>query len=384
MTEKTHSLLFLQFMMIASIGARMKVQKVRMTLIVAPKSVLGFWENEAKRFLPKFAKSVRIEVVHGQTPSDRKKIIRNAWRGASTDRPHVIISSWGLAGALRTLKDFLPPLGKRGGSHWDYVIFDEAHRIKDHKSTRAKCCRKICHKKGTKRFLLTGTPFQNDIDELWSIVHLATAGKVLEKNIKHFNKKYGKPTRDARCRNASRYAERQGEKANEELQELLKPYVLRRLKKDHLSKELPVKQETCVWVKASKQQKMLYKVTVESKMSLADNILSSDTKLARSARIHAFRLIQVLMQICNHPLLHVVDDADNNNKRKGISKTLEGTELSAIIRGSKKLELSVHMLEAFKENGHKVLLFSHSTQNLDIIQYVLLKHGSFTVCRLDG
>jgi len=351
----------------------MKVKKVRMVLVLAPKTVLGAWENEAKNFLPKFAKNVRIQVVHGQPSESRKKIIRNAWKASSTDKPHVIISTWGLACAPRTIDHYIPPTSK--GMHWDYVILDEAHAIKNHNSPRAKCCQKICHKRGTKRFLLTGTPFMNNTDEVWSIMRMATGNKVFGKQ-KEFNTKYGKPIKNARCRNASRFAERHGDKANNELQEKMKPYILRRLKQDHLAKELPALQETCVWTKASNEQIKLYKRTTESYGSLASNLLSADTKVAREARGRcAFKLIPLLLQICNHPLL--LEDGD-------LSAVLEKRQLSAIIQGSKKLELSIHMLKEFKANGHKVLLFCHSTQNLNIIQYVLLKLGSYKVCRLDG
>ena len=182
-------------MSIASIGARMRVQGVRMVLIVAPTSVLSSWDKEAKKFLPKFAKSVRIEVLHGQKAVDRRKIIRNAWKNSSYDHPRVIISSWGLVCQPQTNRLFHPP----SGHHFDYVILDEAHNIKNHKSNRNKFCQRICHKKGTKRLLLTGTPFQNNTDELWSIVHMATKGEILGK-MKDFNKEYGKPIHDARCR----------------------------------------------------------------------------------------------------------------------------------------------------------------------------------------
>jgi len=353
-------------MTIASIGARMKVQKVRMVLVVAPTSVLGYWEDEMKKYLPKFSNRVRVEVVHGQQAKDRIKIIRNAWRNASFDEPRVIVTSWGLVTRPQSFKAFLSPTGR----NWDYGIMDEAHVVKNHKSNSSKCCRRVFHKKGTKRLLLTGTPFQNNTNELWSIMHMATQGQVLGK-LKDFNKLYGKPIRNARCRNASRYDIRKGKEANDELQETLKPYVLRRRKIDFLTNELPTKHEVCVWVKPSKDQVVLYKNKVDANIALAKNILSSDRALAKSSMMCAFQVMADLRKICSHPLRYLED-------------SMEEKELHSIIRGSKKLELSIQMLKAFKQDGHKTLLFSQSTQNLDIIQYVLLKLGSFKVCRLDG
>jgi SNF2 family DNA or RNA helicase len=140
------------FMTLCSLGARMACKRVRMMLIVAPVSVLAGWQIEANKFLPKFSKQVRIVKVHGKTQKDRQKIVRNAWKDATPDRPYVVISSWGLVAAARTMTSFLPP----SGHHWDYVIQDEAHECKNHTSNRSKCMRRICHKAGTKRLLLTG------------------------------------------------------------------------------------------------------------------------------------------------------------------------------------------------------------------------------------
>lgn len=371
-------------MSICSIGARMMVQKVKMVLIVAPTSVLGCWADEAKTYLPKFLNTVRVDIVHGQNPKDRIKIIRNAWKNASDDRPRVVISSWGLVCNPRTVKNYNAP----SGHFWDYVIMDEAHVIKNHTSTRYKCCRKICHKKGTKRLLLTGTPFQNDTTELWSLMNMATWGKVLGK-LKEFNKEYGKPIQNARCRNASRYALEQGNTANESLQERLKPYVLRRRKVDFLATELPLKHEICVWVKPSQQQEKLYRETVLDKASLAQKILCADKRVAQQAKMCAFQVLKNLEKICSHPLRLLkngagagVDGGDNGYG--GIFAALAKLTLSTILGGSKKLELTVHMLQAFRADNHKTLVFSQSTQNLDILQYVLLKLGTFQVCRLDG
>lgn len=112
-------------MSIASLGARMRVKRVKMALIVAPVSVLGGWAEEGKKFLSKFVRNVRIAKVHGGKQTDRQKIVRNAWKNSSVEHPYVIISSWGLVCSARTMKAFMPP----SGHHWDYVVLDEAHEI---------------------------------------------------------------------------------------------------------------------------------------------------------------------------------------------------------------------------------------------------------------
>lgn len=233
-------------------------------------------------------------------------------------------------------------------------------------------------KPGTNRLLLTGTPFQNDATELWSIVNLATAGKVLGK-LKEFNKEYGKPIRDARNRSAGSYALKQGAKANEKLQEMLKPYLLRREKMDFLADELPPKREICVWVKPSNQQKKMYKEKVQENGYLAQNILSEDKDVAKKAKLGAFQVLAQLKSLCGHPLRLLKGGPEGN-----IRSVLEQTDLMTIINGSKKLELVLHMLKGFKDEHHRTLLFSQSTQSLDIIQHVLLKQKKISVCRIDG
>ena len=352
----------------------MRVQKVRMVLVVAPVSVMSGWKDEADKFLPQFARKVRVLKVHGDTQANRKKILRNAWKNSSLTEPYVIISSWGLVASARSINAFMPPTQH----YWDYVILDEAHEIKNHTSNRSKCCRKVCHRPGTQRLLLTGTPFQNDTTELWSIMNMATAGKVLGK-LKEFNKDYGKPIKNSRCRNASSYDRKQGKDANERLQDTLKPYMLRRKKLDFLADELPPKLETCVWVKASAQQAEMYKDKIEENISLKSNILSSDKALANTARLGAFQVITELKNLCGHPLRLLKGGRDGD-----IRSVLEQTDINTIIKGCKKLELAIHMMLKFEEEGHKTILFSESTQNLDVIGYVLRKKTKLQVARLDG
>jgi SNF2 family DNA or RNA helicase len=207
---------------------------------------------------------------------------------------------------------------------------------------------------------------------------MATGGAILGK-LKEFNKEYGKPIRDARCKSASSYVLKQGENANDKLQETLKPYLLRRLKMNCLKHELPPKREICVWVKPSNQQKQMYKEKVDKAGSITEKLLSLDKKEANKAKMGAFQLLAELKSLCGHPIRLLKGGSGGS-----IHSALEQTELTTIIQGSRKIELVIHMLKGFKDDSHKTLLFSQSTQNLDIIQYVLLKHGKISLCRIDG
>jgi len=99
---------------------------MQIALVVAPISVLAGWEEEAKKFLPKFAPQVRVQVVYKGSEKDRRSIIRNAWKKSSPSQPYIIITSWGLAGGRESHVTFKAPSGR----HWDYVVLDEAHEVK--------------------------------------------------------------------------------------------------------------------------------------------------------------------------------------------------------------------------------------------------------------
>jgi SNF2 family DNA or RNA helicase len=385
------------FMSIASIGARMRVQKCKMVLVIAPVSVVSGWVEEGNKFLSRFVKAVRIVKVHGGTQVQRAKAVRNAWKNSTTHTPHVVVTSWGLACSVKTMKAFLPPVGHC----WDYVILDEAHLIKNHASNRFKCCFKICKKPGTNRLLLTGTPFQNDTTELWSITHMATAGRVLGK-LKDFNKEYGKPIRNARCRNATSYEQKTGAQANEALQATLQPYLLRRRKIDFLKQELPPKYEICVWVKPSVEQIQKYTHILKNNQHLATSVLSGDKSIAKKARLCAFQVLNQLRSLCGHPLRlllsantsSIVGTTGNPSTETDrtcsiLHSALAQSDLKTLLRASPKLELVLHMIQGFHKDGLQTLLFSQSTQNLSVIQSALEKmnlnkSSNISVCRYDG
>ena len=350
----------------------MRLQRIGMVLIVAPVSVLSGWYEEATTFLSHFVGGVHVLNVHSAKPKARPRIVRTAWKDASPRRPHVIITSWGLIGHPENTTTFSP----RRGQRWDYVILDEAHMIKNPKTMRTQHCRKICDK-ATKRLLLTGTPFQNGPTELWAIVNMATAGKVLG-TLKDFNKNYGSPIENARFSNATPFALSRGAEANRRLQDTLKPFMLRRLKVDFLQDDLPPKCETCVWIKPSTRQTSMYREKLQSNSSLARDMFSSNTELAAQARRNALQVLAKLRNLCGHPVRLLAEQQELS-----VPELLQSTALDTILNDCQKLALVVDMLREFKTDGHKTLLFSQSTQNLDILQHVL-QHKKFAIARLDG
>lgn len=234
-------------------------------LIVVPTSVMLNWETEFMKWCPAF----KILTYFGS--AKERKIKRQGW--AKPNSFHVCITTYRLV--IQDAKAF-----KR--KKWKYLILDEAHLIKNWKSQRWQT---LLNFNSKRRILLTGTPLQNDLMELWSLMHF------LMPHLFQSQQEF----KDWFCNPISGMVERQ-EQVNKEvvdrLHNVLRPFILRRLKQD-VEKQLPKKYEHVICCKLSKRQRNLYE----------DFIASSETQ-ATLASGNFLGLINVLMQlrkVCNHP-----------------------------------------------------------------------------------
>lgn len=234
-------------------------------LIVVPTSVMLNWETEFLKWCPAF----KILTYFGS--AKERKIKRQGWLKPNSF--HVCITTYRLV--IQDSKVF-----KR--KKWKYLILDEAHLIKNWKSQRWQT---LLNFNSKRRILLTGTPLQNDLMELWSLMHF------LMPHIFQSHQEF----KDWFCNPISGMVEGQ-EKVNKEvidrLHNVLRPFLLRRLKRD-VEKQLPMKFEHVIYCRLSKRQRNLYE----------DFIASSETQ-ATLASANFFGMISVIMQlrkVCNHP-----------------------------------------------------------------------------------
>ncbi|KAJ3919724.1 SNF2 family N-terminal domain-containing protein [Lentinula edodes] len=238
-------------------------------LIIVPTSVLLNWEMEFKKFLPGF----RILCYHGSTK--RRKELRQGWN----DKYHfnVCITSYTLAS--RDAHIF-----KR--KNWYYMVLDEAHMIKNFKSQRWNT---LLLFRSFRRLLLTGTPLQNNLTELWALLQFLMSGAKFA-NLKEFGEWFstiemGNVHDDETKQRVSK------------LHTVLRPYLLRRLKRD-VEKELPNKYEHLVLCSLSKRQRFLY-----------DEFMArAHTRDALRSGVYQ-KIANILMQlrkVCNHPDLFEV------------------------------------------------------------------------------
>ncbi|KAL7310692.1 swr1 complex component, variant 2 [Mucor circinelloides] len=249
-------------------------------LVVVPTSVILNWEMEFKKWLPGF----KIMTYYGSPKQRKEKRI-----GWSKDNAfHVCITSYQLV-----LQD--QNMFRRKA--WQYLILDEAHHIKNFRSQRWQV---LLNFNSKRRLLLTGTPLQNNLMELWSLLYFLMPNGVSQDmpigfaNLKEFQEWFSHPV-DRMIENNSQQQPGMDEESRAAIQKLhtvLRPYLLRRLKAD-VEKQMPEKHEHIVYCRLSKRQRYLY-----------DDFMGRGKTKETLASGNFLSIINCLMQlrkVCNHP-----------------------------------------------------------------------------------
>jgi superfamily II DNA or RNA helicase len=281
-------------------------------LVVCPKSVVHNWADEIAKFRP----SLRVARYHGA----RRAL------DASAD---VTITTYAVA---RLDIDTLEKV------RWDAVVLDEAQAIKNPDSQAARAAYRL---RAPFRVALSGTPVENRLDELWSLFHFASPGLLGGRN--DFAERFAKPIAEGEPGAAAR------------LREILRPFLLRRLKRE-VAQDLPPRSDFVLRVDLDEQERAVYDaVRAATKKELLDRLAESGNVLA------ALEALLRLRQAACHSGLVPGQKADT----------------------SSKVELLVEKLVDAAADGHKALVFSQWTSMLDRIEPHLAREGiAFT--RLDG
>jgi SNF2 family DNA or RNA helicase len=235
-------------------------------LVVVPTSVIVNWETELKRFCP----ALKVLCYYG--PAKRRKELRTGW--TKSNWYHVVITSYQLA-----VQDAFAFKRKR----WYYMVLDEAQNIKNFQSQRWQT---LINFNTQRRLLLTGTPLQNNLMELWSLLHFLMP--YIFRSRKEFSYWFANPMNDM--------IEGSGAKNNDvvsRLHGIIRPFVLRRLKKD-VEKQMPGKFEHIVKCQLSRRQMLMYE----------EFMARSSTRMALQKGGNFMGMMNVLMQlrkVCNHP-----------------------------------------------------------------------------------
>jgi SNF2 family DNA or RNA helicase len=266
------------------------------TLLVCPMSLVGNWQREAQRFAPDLA----VHVHHG---GDRLtgEALRETLAAAD-----LVITTYALAARDRAALAEV---------QWGRVVCDEAQNIKNSATRQAQAVRSL----PTERTIaLTGTPVENHLAELWSIMEFANPG--LLGSAAAFRERYATPI------------ERHGdEEATAALKRITGPFVLRRLKTDRsIISDLPDKLEMKAWCNLTAEQATLYQATVDdmlAKIADSEGLQRKGLVLATMAK---------LKQVCNHPA-HLLRDGTRLTGRSGKLARLEEILGEVVAEGDKAL-----------------------------------------------
>ncbi|KAF5465530.1 hypothetical protein F2P56_015526 [Juglans regia] len=297
-------------------------------MVVAPKSTLGNWMNEIRRFCP-----VLRAVKFLGNPEERSHIRDNLLVAGKFD---VCVTSFEMAIKEKSsLRRF----------SWRYIIIDEAHRIKNENSLLSKTMRLY---NTNYRLLITGTPLQNNLHELWSLLNFLL------------------PEIFSSAETFDEWFQISGENDQQEvvqqLHKVLRPFLLRRLKSD-VEKGLPPKKETILKVGMSQMQKHYYKALLQKDLEVVN---------AGGERKRLLNIAMQLRKCCNHPYLF-----------QGAEPGPPYTTGDHLITNAGKMVLLDKLLPKLKERDSRVLIFSQMTRLLDILEDYLLFRG-YQYCRIDG
>ncbi|KAJ0411774.1 hypothetical protein ATCC90586_006733 [Pythium insidiosum] len=331
-------------------------------LIVAPLSTLPNWESEFRKWAP----SIACCIYHGS--KDKRQAMRRTKLHKSkrqdADFP-VIITSYEMIIADRRSFDGL-------GFVWKYVIIDEGHRLKN---MNCKLVRELKSCKSENRLLLTGTPLQNNLTELWALLNFILPD--VFDDLELFESWFSFSPEDAAASGDSVPAdavigvEKKAEIISK-LHEILRPFLLRRLKTDVIE-EMPSKTEIFVYCAMSALQREYYGMIRDGTFEQA-MIAKHGRLLAPGFRASTLknRMMQ-LRKCCNHPYLF-----DEPTDANGDVTTDE-----RLVEASGKMVVLDKLLARLQRDGHKVLIFSQMTKVLDILEDYMGLRG-FSFCRLDG
>ncbi|XP_056346999.1 DNA excision repair protein ERCC-6-like [Oenanthe melanoleuca] len=378
---------------IAFLSGMFDAELVQHVLLIMPTTLVSSWLAEFARWTP----GLRVKEFHGTSKTERTRNLERVQRknGIIITSYQMLINNWKQL-ASRHEQEFV----------WDYVILDEAHKIKCPSNKTTKCVYAI---PARHRVLLTGTPVQNNLRELWSLFDFACQGSLLG-TAKTFKMEYENPITRAREKDATPGEKALGLKISENLMAIIKPYFLRRTKEDikssHADKvdtplpedpsenKAPVmpsltrKNDFVVWVYLAPVQEEIYR-----------NFLCLDhVKEVLTTTRSPLAELTVLKKLCDHPRLLSAraciqlgleeqegseqDDRTEAGLFSGMSK-IDHLSDETVIQESGKMQFLVGLLERLREEGHRTLVFSQSRKMLDIIELVLSRR-QFRVLRIDG
>jgi DNA excision repair protein ERCC-6 len=435
-------------MVAALLGSLRHSGLLRPSLVVCPATVISHWVKELTTWYP----PLRVLVLH-----DSSLALRNG----RVQREGLLRSLWARGDVLLTTYESLRVYGGLlGEGRWGYCVLDEGHRIRNPDAAVAVEAKKL---RCVHRLILTGAPIQNKLKELWSLVDFAVPGRL--GSLKLFEAQFADPIAAGGWTHASSLQIQTAVQCALVLRSLIAPYLLRRLKKDIVS-VLPTKTEQVLFCRLAPGQRAEYRAYLHSREvqsifddgdgRYASSFSSSAARLSTSSaslrhasqsgggavkRLMAFKAINVLRKICNHPLLTTYrfedegrggrtasarkrsfgstsvatksyarlglhnaagsreaaefdsshsDDSQGGGRKGGGRPGGEPPKLgvfredsAALLAGSGKLQVLAEVLRLWKAGGHRALVFCQGRQTLSMLEHYVQEAG-YRYLRMDG
>ena len=327
-------------------------------LLIVPPTVIASWLDHKETWCPR----LRIIALSADTqPAVRANIVQS-FKDPTT--PSVLLTSFGMLQSLHKRDQLLQQID------WGYCILDEGHLIKNHSSQTAKAARAI---PSGIRYIMTGTPVQNSLDELWSLFSFIDP-RILGNSQIAFKRGYSDPIRKGMLRTASESAKHLSHQRSEKLRGLCAPYMLQR-RQDVIEDILggSSKIDVVVWCKLSELQKGVYRSYLEGE----------DVKecILKKQMTGAVCMLTNLKKLCNHLWLQYGREELHSRLAYNNSEAFVGR----LIDDCSKMRALIRIYQMAQKDGERILIFSQSVKMLDIISTVLRNvFGDIQLLRLDG
>ncbi|NXE27618.1 ERCC6 protein, partial [Ardeotis kori] len=320
------------------------------TVIVCPATVMHQWVKEFHTWWPPF----RVAILHetGSYTNKKVKLIREI---ASCHG--ILITSYSY---IRLMQDNIHSYD------WHYVILDEGHKIRNPNAAVTLACKQF---RTPHRIILSGSPMQNNLKELWSLFDFIFPGKL--GTLPVFMEQFSIPITMGGYSNASPVQVKTAYKCACVLRDTINPYLLRRMKADvKMSLSLPDKNEQVLFCRLTDEQRQVYQNFIDSKEVY--QILNGDMQI--------FSGLVALRKICNHP------DLFSGGPRilKGVPDAeVEEADQFGYWKRSGKMIVVESLLKIWHKQGHRVLFFTQSRQMLQILE-VFVRDRNYSYLRMDG
>lgn len=340
-------------------------------IVVAPATVMKQWVNEFHTWWPPF----RVSILHssgsgmidlGRESREEDELMSAAPRSIG-NRPltkaqksakkivdrvvqegHILVTTYS---GLQNYAELLIP------TDWEYAVLDEGHKIRNPNTAITIYCKEL---RTANRIILSGTPMQNNLVELWSLFDFVFPMRL--GTLVNFRQQFEFPIRQGGYANASNLQVQTAMQCAETLKETISPYLLQRFKAD-VASDLPKKSEQVLFCKLTKIQRETY-----------ENFLASDDlKAIMNGKRQVLYGVDILRKICNHPDLQ-------DHKFLSIKP---GFNYGSGAK-SGKMQVVRALLELWKEQGNKTLLFAQHRIMLDILEKFIGSLGGFNYRRMDG